>query len=114
MLEYLTLAWQSTFQRGSLCVEEWELSAIWVREILLTLPLWLYDYIVIIIFPAPEVINNRRYTFSPDWWGLGCTVYEMIDGECPFRRRKERRECVRMFQSILGNFVKKVNPSVPW
>lgn len=41
-------------------------------------------------YMAPEVINNHRYTFSPDWWGLGCVVYEMINGECPFRKRKER------------------------
>lgn len=39
---------------------------------------------------APEVINNERYTFSPDWWGLGCLVYEMIEGQSPFRARKER------------------------
>lgn len=39
---------------------------------------------------APEVISNERYTFSPDWWGLGCLVYEMIAGQSPFRARKER------------------------
>lgn len=39
---------------------------------------------------APEVIDNHRYTFGPDWWGLGCVVFEMIAGECPFRKRKER------------------------
>lgn len=32
-------------------------------------------------YMAPEVISNRRYTFQPDWWGLGCVVYEMIHGE---------------------------------
>ena len=42
------------------------------------------------VCPAPEVIDNHRYTFSPDWWGLGCVIYEMIHGECPFRKRKER------------------------
>lgn len=36
------------------------------------------------------MINNERYTFSPDWWGLGCLVYEMIEGQSPFRARKER------------------------
>ncbi|XP_035201146.1 G protein-coupled receptor kinase 5-like isoform X4 [Oxyura jamaicensis] len=41
-------------------------------------------------YMAPEVINNERYTFSPDWWGLGCLVYEMIAGQSPFRARKER------------------------
>lgn len=41
-------------------------------------------------FLAPEVIQNESYTFSPDWWGLGCLIYEMIQGQSPFRRRKER------------------------
>nr|XP_042696297.1 U6 snRNA-associated Sm-like protein LSm1 isoform X1 [Chrysemys picta bellii] len=41
-------------------------------------------------YMAPEVINNKRYTFSPDWWGLGCLIYEMIEGQSPFRARKER------------------------
>ncbi|XP_078522513.1 G protein-coupled receptor kinase 5-like [Lissotriton helveticus] len=41
-------------------------------------------------YMAPEVINNEHYTFSPDWWGLGCLIYEMIEGQSPFRARKER------------------------
>lgn len=36
------------------------------------------------------MINNERYTFGPDWWGLGCLIYEMIEGQSPFRARKER------------------------
>ena len=32
-------------------------------------------------YMAPEVISNQRYTFQPDWWGLGCMVYEMVHGE---------------------------------
>lgn len=39
---------------------------------------------------APEVINNERYTYSPDWFGLGCLIYEMLFGDPPFRKRKER------------------------
>lgn len=41
-------------------------------------------------FVAPEVIKNEKYTFSPDWWGLGCLIYEMIEGQSPFRKHKER------------------------
>uniref|UniRef100_A0A673TSL2 G protein-coupled receptor kinase n=1 Tax=Suricata suricatta TaxID=37032 RepID=A0A673TSL2_SURSU len=41
-------------------------------------------------YMAPEVINNETYTFSPDWWGLGCLVYEMIQGHSPFRKFKEK------------------------
>uniref|UniRef100_A0A3Q3W565 G protein-coupled receptor kinase n=1 Tax=Mola mola TaxID=94237 RepID=A0A3Q3W565_MOLML len=41
-------------------------------------------------YMAPEVIQNESYTISPDWWGLGCLIYEMIQGQSPFRKRKER------------------------
>ncbi|XP_039694193.1 G protein-coupled receptor kinase 4 isoform X13 [Pteropus medius] len=41
-------------------------------------------------YMAPEVLNNENYTFSPDWWGLGCLIYEMIQGHSPFRKFKEK------------------------
>ncbi|XP_048705030.1 G protein-coupled receptor kinase 4 isoform X2 [Caretta caretta] len=41
-------------------------------------------------YMAPEILNNESYTFSPDWWGLGCLIYEMIQGQSPFRKRKEK------------------------
>uniref|UniRef100_A0A3Q4HH09 G protein-coupled receptor kinase n=1 Tax=Neolamprologus brichardi TaxID=32507 RepID=A0A3Q4HH09_NEOBR len=41
-------------------------------------------------YMAPEVINNEKYAMSPDWWGLGCLIYEMTAGRSPFRARKER------------------------
>lgn len=40
--------------------------------------------------PAPEVLNNQRYGLSPDYWGLGCLLYEMVEGQSPFRGRKEK------------------------
>ncbi|XP_028613859.1 G protein-coupled receptor kinase 4 isoform X3 [Grammomys surdaster] len=39
---------------------------------------------------APEIIKHQKYTFSPDWWGLGCLIYEMIAGHSPFRKYKEK------------------------
>ncbi|KAG1971335.1 G protein-coupled receptor kinase 5 [Pimephales promelas] len=41
-------------------------------------------------YMAPEVISNTYYSFSPDWWGLGCLIYEMTAGKPPFRNHKER------------------------
>ncbi|KAK5932522.1 hypothetical protein CgunFtcFv8_004220 [Champsocephalus gunnari] len=41
-------------------------------------------------YMAPEVVNNEKYAMSPDWWGLGCLIYEMTAGRSPFRARKER------------------------
>lgn len=39
---------------------------------------------------APEVIDNEKYAFSPDWFSFGCLLYEMIEGQAPFRARKEK------------------------
>lgn len=41
-------------------------------------------------YMAPEVIKGQRYSFSPDWWGLGCILFEMVEGKAPFRARKEK------------------------
>ncbi|CAK8675534.1 G protein-coupled receptor kinase 6-like isoform X2 [Clavelina lepadiformis] len=41
-------------------------------------------------YMAPEVVRNERYEMSPDWWGLGCIIYEMLAGQAPFRKRKEK------------------------
>ena len=37
--------------------------------------------VVVVVVVAPEVINHERYSFSVDWWGLGCILYEMLQGE---------------------------------
>ena len=36
------------------------------------------------------MIDNERYTFSPDFFSLGCLIYEMIEGQAPYRARKEK------------------------
>lgn len=42
------------------------------------------------LYKAPEVIDNEKYTFSPDFFSFGCLIYEMIEGQAPFRARKEK------------------------
>lgn len=32
-------------------------------------------------YMAPEVVENKKYTYSPDWWGFGCLIYEMVEGK---------------------------------
>lgn len=41
-------------------------------------------------YMAPEVIDNEKYSFSPDWFSFGCLIFEMIEGQAPFRARKEK------------------------
>ncbi|XP_063459565.1 G protein-coupled receptor kinase 4 isoform X1 [Pan paniscus] len=51
-------------------------------------------------YMAPEVVNNEKYTFSPDWWGLGCLIYEMIQGHSPFKKYKEKVKWEEVDQRI--------------
>jgi serine/threonine protein kinase len=51
---------------------------------------WLSSTVFKLYFTAPEVIDNEKYTFSPDWFSFGCLIYEMIEGQAPFRTRKEK------------------------
>jgi G protein-coupled receptor kinase len=73
-------------------------------------------------YMAPEVIKGEYYTFSPDLWGLGCLIYEMIEGQSPFRHRKEKvkrdeidkrvREQRETYSSKFSPFVRDLCSSV--
>lgn len=36
---------------------------------------------------APEVVSRKGYTFTPDWWSLGVTAYELLFGVRPYHGR---------------------------
>ncbi|UYV75870.1 GRK6 [Cordylochernes scorpioides] len=64
-------------------------------------------------YMAPEVIDNLRYTFSPDWFSLGCLLYEMIEGRAPYRARKEkvkREEVERRVRQDLEKYSSRFSP----
>ncbi|XP_059488866.1 G protein-coupled receptor kinase 2 isoform X2 [Neocloeon triangulifer] len=63
-------------------------------------------------YMAPEVIDNEKYTFSPDWFSFGCLIYEMIEGQAPFRARKEkvkREEVDRRVKEDVEKYSSKFN-----
>lgn len=65
-------------------------------------------------YMAPEIIDNEKYTFSPDWFSLGCLVYEMIEGRAPFRARKEkvkREEVDRRVKDSVEDYSDRFSPA---
>eukprot|EP01065_Artemidia_motanka_P045189 TRINITY_DN6586_c0_g2_i1.p1 TRINITY_DN6586_c0_g2~~TRINITY_DN6586_c0_g2_i1.p1 ORF type:complete len:337 (+),score=72.07 TRINITY_DN6586_c0_g2_i1:130-1140(+) len=41
-------------------------------------------------YMAPEVLRGQGYTFSVDMWSVGCVVYVILCGFCPFNGDTER------------------------
>lgn len=41
---------------------------------------------------APEIIQNKGYGKTIDWWTLGCLIYELLTGQPPFYKEAGREE----------------------
>ncbi|UYV83282.1 PRKCA, partial [Cordylochernes scorpioides] len=43
-------------------------------------------------YMAPEIVSNKPYDFSVDWWALGATIYEMLVGRSAFKPSNAERD----------------------
>jgi protein-serine/threonine kinase len=54
---------------------------------------------------APEILAEKGYDKSVDWWSLGCLLYEMLAGQPPYKYKTKPQ----LFNDILNN--KPIMPS---
>lgn len=40
------------------------------------------------IHMAPEVCEGKPYRLSPDWWGVGILIYQLMNKKVPYESEK--------------------------
>ncbi|KAM9315672.1 rhodopsin kinase GRK7 [Gastrophryne carolinensis] len=43
-------------------------------------------------YMAPEILTDEPYSYPVDWYAMGCSVYEMVAAQVPFRDPKVTKE----------------------
>ncbi|VDL91515.1 unnamed protein product [Schistocephalus solidus] len=60
-------------------------------------------------YMAPEIIMNKGYSYSVDWWAFGVLMYEMTTGFPPFMHQDQ----MKTFEHIISGKVKFTNQFGP-
>ena len=58
---------------------------------------------------SPEILKNKGYDKTIDWWALGCFLYEMLTGTLPFRIPKGNKINPKIYEEPL-RFPPDINP----
>lgn len=89
MFRTLTSVFVKCFSKSALrfCVVYYAMCSFWKSS---HTCLWLAEVSVIVCmsvncrYLAPEIIQEKPYGASVDWWALGVLLYEMMMGDSPF------------------------------
>lgn len=60
---------------------------------------------------APEILKDEPYSYPVDWFAMGCSVYEMIAAQTPFRDPKEKANKDEVKRKTLEDEVVFIHPS---
>ena len=56
-----------------------------------------------------EIVANKEYTHSVDWWSLGVLIFELISGKTPFRAKTRDLIYENVIESLrLSDFSSKL------
>ncbi|MBN3296713.1 rhodopsin kinase grk7a [Amia ocellicauda] len=61
-------------------------------------------------YMAPEILKEETYTYSVDWFALGCSIFEMVSGRTPFKDYKEKVNKDEVKRRTLEDEVKFEHP----
>ena len=50
-------------------------------------------------YMAPEILKNEPYTYSVDWWSLGCVAYDLLTGSPPFNGNNNKKIIEKVISS---------------
>ena len=53
---------------------------------------------------APEILENKGYDKSVDWWSLGAVIYEMLVGYSPFKLKKGQQLSIEHYKRPIPLF----------
>jgi len=61
------------------------------------------------VYMAPEVIKGKEYNSKAEIWSLGCVLFELLFGECPFEEASISKLIIRIDNDEI-KYYRDVNP----
>ncbi|RHY07370.1 hypothetical protein DYB25_013496 [Aphanomyces astaci] len=63
-------------------------------------------------YMCPEIFEGQPYHFKADVWALGCILYELLTGRCPFKASSYPALVTRITSGVFDPLPLSSRPSV--